>query len=252
MSEPQFSISANGAVPFQIVKETQHFLVVYKPAGVVTQPGRKHEHDALLNGLFAQYGKALQNLGKKRDFGLLHRLDRGTSGLVLVGLTPEGYDGLREQFVDRMIQKTYLALVHNAPQPPGGTEDTPIKEVRTNGRKRAVLGRGRGAKAASTRYSVLATSSKFSLLKCQPKTGRLHQIRVHMAHRGCPVVGDLDYGKRSPIDRRMGDGTLCLHAAQLDFRHPKSGRTVSAFAPLPDAMLRAIRQVGIKCPTKWC
>ena len=109
---------------YRIVKETPHFLVIEKPAGVVTQPGRKHQTDALLNGLFVKYGKALQNLGKKRDFGLLHRLDRTTSGLVLVGLSIEGYDGLRQQFVDRMIDKTYIALVHNTPQPAGGVEDT--------------------------------------------------------------------------------------------------------------------------------
>jgi len=252
MSEPQFSVPPNADVGFRVLRQTEHFLVIEKPAGLVTQPGRKHRHDALLNGLFAHFGKSLQNLGKKRDFGLLHRLDRPTSGLLLVGLTPQGYDGLREQFVDRMILKTYLALVHNTPQPPGGVEETPIREVRKNGRKRAVLDGGRGAKPASTKYSVLVKSSRFSLLKCQPKTGRLHQIRIHMAHRGCPIVGDREYGLRSPIDRRMGDDAICLHAAHLEFRHPVTGRRTSASSPIPQTMLSAIGQVGIKCPGKWC
>lgn len=251
MGDLQLSIKPNANVAFKIVKETPHFLVIEKPAGVVTQPGRKHQTDALLNGLFVKYGKALQNLGKKRDFGLLHRLDRTTSGLVLVGLSIEGYDGLRQQFVDRMIDKTYIALVHNTPQPAGGVEDTPIREVRVRGRKRAVLGLGRGAKDARTKYSVLVHSGRFSLLKCQPSTGRLHQIRVHMATRGCPIVGDLEYGKKTPIDRRMGADTLCLHAARLEFRHPLNGRRVTVASPLPGDMLAAIGQVGIKCPSKW-
>ena len=252
MLDPHFTVRPNPDVGFQLVRETKHFLIINKPAGLVTQPGRKHQWDSLLNGLFAHYGKALQNLGKKRDFGLLHRLDRPTSGLILVGLTIPGYDGLRQQFVDRLIGKTYLTLVHNTPQPPGGTEETPIREMRKGGRKRAILGYGRGAKEAVTKYGVIVHSGKFSLIKCQPKTGRLHQIRVHMAHRGCPVVGDTEYGKRTPIDRRMGEDALCLHAAQLDFRHPVSGKHVSANAPIPAAMLSAIGQVGITCPQKWC
>ena len=146
MSTPQFTVQPNPDVPFRILRETKDFLVVEKPAGVVTQPGKKHERDALLNGLFSQYGKALQNLGKKRDFGLLHRLDRQTSGLVLVGLTPDGYDGLRLQFMERQIEKTYLALVHGCPQPAGDVEQIPIREIRVNGRKRATLGGGRGAR----------------------------------------------------------------------------------------------------------
>ena len=251
MNMPQLTVKPNPDVPFRIVKKNEHFLIVEKPAGVVTQPGRKHHTDTLLNGLFAQYGKALQNLGKKRDFGLLHRLDRTTSGLLIIGLSIEGYDGIRQQFVDRLIEKTYLTLVHNTPQPPGGVEDTPIKEVRVKGRKRAVLGGGRGAQEARTKYSVLVHSGRFSLLKCQPQTGKLHQIRVHMANRGCPVVGDLEYGKKTPIDRRMGADKLCLHAARLAFRHPITGRLVTAASPLPTAMLAAISQVGMTCPKKW-
>ena len=251
MSTPQFSIDPNEDVPYRILRATEDFLVIDKPAGVVTQPGKKHQHDALLNGLFAEYGKVLQNLGKKRDFGLLHRLDRQTSGLILVGLTPEGYDGLRQQFMDRRIEKTYLALVHGCPQPAGDTEKTPIREIRVGGRKRAALGGGRGAKEAVTKYSVLAGSGRFTLVKCHPKTGRLHQIRIHMAHRGCPIVGDTEYGLKTPIDRRVGKHSICLHAAQLEFRHPRTGKRVSVKSPVPDALHRAMGQVAIKCPRQW-
>jgi len=251
MTTPQLSIHPNPEVPFTIIRETKDFLVVNKPSGVVTQPGKKHERDALLNGLFAQYGKSLQNLGKKRDFGLLHRLDRQTSGLVLVGLTPEGYDQLRIQFMERKIEKTYLALVHGCPQPAGDVETIPIREIRVNGRKRASLGGGRGAKEAITKYSVLAGTGRFTLVKCQPKTGRLHQIRVHMAHRGCPIVGDLDYGLKTTIDRRMGKKAICLHAAQLSFRHPITSKKLTLKSPVPHALEKAMGQVAIRCPRQW-
>lgn len=251
MNQPQFSVSPNPDVPFEVIREDRHFLVVYKPAGVVTQPGVKHEHDALLNGLFDRYGKKLQNLGKARDYGLLHRLDRPTSGLLLIGLTPEGYDGLRLQFGDREIEKTYLALTHGAPQPPGGQVTLPIREEKVRGRKRASLRPGRGAKEALTRYSILTRSGRFSLIKCHPKTGRLHQIRVHMASLGCPIVGDTDYGKREPIDRRLGPDAHCLHAAQLSFRHPVRGRKLTVKAPFPEFMESIASRVAIECPPKW-
>jgi len=251
MNEPQFSVSPNPDVPFRIVREDKHFLVVSKPVGVVTQPGIKHEHDALLNGLFARYGKRLQNLGKSRDYGLLHRLDRPTSGLLLVGLTPEGYDGLRMQFGDREIEKTYLALVHGAPHPPGGLVDFPISEQRIKGRKLASLTVRKGAKEAVTKYSILTRSGRFSLVKSHPKTGRLHQIRVHMASLGCPIVGDSDYGKREPIDRRLGANAHCLHAAELTFRHPVKGRRLTVTEGMPEFMNDIAQRVAIECPKKW-
>ncbi len=251
MTSPHFSVHPNPSVPYTVVRKDRDFLVVHKPAGVVTQPGAKHERDALLNGLFHEFGKSLQNLGKSRDFGLLHRLDGPTSGLILVGLTPDGYDGLRAQFGLREIEKTYLALAHGAPHPPGGTVAIPIREHRVKGRKRAALGDGRGARDAATRYSILARSGRFSLIKCHPRTGRLHQIRVHLASLGCPIVGDRDYGKREPIDRRLGRTMHCLHAAELSFKHPTRGRRISVSQGLPEPMENIVSRVGIECPQKW-
>ena len=153
--------------------------------------------------------------------------------------------------MERQIEKTYLALVHGCPQPAGDVEQIPIREIRVNGRKRATLGGGRGAKEAVTKYSVLVGTGRFTLVKCQPKTGRLHQIRVHMAHRGCPIVGDLDYGLKTPIDRRVGKKAICLHAAQLSFRHPVTSKRVSVKSPVPLHLEKAMGQVAIKCPRQW-
>ena len=184
MNQPQFSVSPNPDVPFEVVREDRHFLVVYKPAGVVTQPGIKHEHDALLNGLFDRYGKKLQNLGKARDYGLLHRLDRPTSGLLLIGLTPEGYDGLRLQFGDREIEKTYLALTHGAPNhladrspcPSGRESAWPCAGVSTS---------RRGAKERLLIF-ILTRSGRFSLIKCHPDRETSSDSRPY----GCTGLSD--------------------------------------------------------------
>lgn len=253
MSQPQLSVHPNPDVPCRIVHTDEDFLVVDKPAGVVVQPGKKHTRDTLLNALFASHGKMLQNLGKKRDFGLIHRLDRPTSGLVVVGLTHRGYDGIRAQFESRSVRKVYLAGVHGAPRPLKGTERTPIREQRRGGRKRAVLG-GRHARRAVTRYETLVRARGISLLKCVIETGRLHQIRVHMAHRGSPVIGDRDYGPRDALDKdfaRAVRGALCLHAAEIGFAHPVTGKRVRVRAPLPPAVVDFLNGRGLACPRRW-
>ncbi|MCA9542768.1 MAG: RluA family pseudouridine synthase [Myxococcales bacterium] len=252
---PQLSIPPNPGVRARTIHIDDDFIVVCKPAGLVTQPGHGHEHDALLNGLFATHGKQLQNLGKARDFGLLHRLDRPTSGLVLVGLTARGYDGLRAQFEARTLEKTYVTLVQGAPPAARGTVDLPIATVRRGGLKMARLGRSRGAKTAVTDYRVLAKAGGMSLVECQPRTGRLHQIRAHMAHLGCAVLGDRDYGPRSPLDadfrRACGKNAIFLHAGGLRFDHPVTGRRLTVVAPLPDELLAYLDARRVSCPRQW-
>lgn len=135
----QLSVTANANVPFDIVYQDEDLLVVHKPAGVVTQPGIKHQHNSLLNGLFYHFGKQLQNLGKKRDFGLLHRLDRGTTGLVIVGLSAIAYDQLRELFKQRQIRKEYLCIVEGIFKTTAGRCTWPISEQRVHGQKKAVV-----------------------------------------------------------------------------------------------------------------
>ncbi len=245
----QLSVEPNPRLGLDYAYADDDLIVVDKPAGVVTQPGRKHTRDTLLNGAFATHGKALQNIGKGRDYGLVHRLDRPTSGLVVVGLTQAAYDHLRAQFAERTIEKTYLAWVHGAPQPPEGTVRAPIREQRRAGRKRAVLGKGRGAKPAETTYRVLTRSRGLALVECRPKTGRLHQIRVHLAQRGSPVVGDREYGRRD--DRSLGKFRIGLHAARLVLRHPASGARLTVQSPVPTDLRRFSEQQGLVIPKRW-
>jgi 23S rRNA pseudouridine1911/1915/1917 synthase len=238
-----YSVYPNEDVLFDIAYADDALLVVEKPAGVVTQPGKKHMRDSLLNGLFARYGHPLQNLGEARQWGLLHRLDRDTSGLVIVALRQRAYDDLFDQFKNRRVKKTYWALVAGSPRTAQGVIQTPILEV-VGARKKAIAGR-RG-KPAITAFRVLAVGKGVSLVEARPKTGRLHQIRVHFAEMGCPVVGEDVYADRH---RLPAAGRLCLHAAGLSFVHPETRQRVTVRSPWPSDLVKTLRRVGIKPPT---
>ncbi|MBN2559684.1 MAG: RluA family pseudouridine synthase [Phycisphaerae bacterium] len=239
----EYSVKPNADVPYDIRHADDDLLVVEKPAGVVTQPGKKHEHDSLLNGLFADYGNALQNLGDARDWGLLHRLDKDTSGLVLVALRNRAYDHLRRLFEDRQVRKVYWAIVYGQPRPAQGVIQKPIAEI-AGSRKKAVI--RRDGKQAITAYRVLQHANEVSLIEAGLKTGRLHQIRVHMAAMGHPLLGESMYaGKiRLPVVPR-----LCLHAAALSFVHPGTGRRITVHSPWPKDLARTLKRLGLSAPT---
>jgi len=236
----RYTIRPNAGVSFEVVHADKNLLVVSKPAGVVTEPGRKHESDSLLNGLFCDYGKALQHLGEQRDWGLLHRLDKDTSGLVLVALTIPAYEHLLEQFKRRQVRKVYAAIVAGRPDPPQGVIQQPIAEV-SGSRKRAVI--RRDGQQAITAYSLLRSGEGASLVEARPKTGRLHQIRVHMAWLGCPVLGDEMYGG---ADRSLPRAPrLCLHAGRISFIHPASGHRMELDCPCPADLARCMNRLGL-------
>ncbi|MCC7313868.1 MAG: RNA pseudouridine synthase, partial [Planctomycetes bacterium] len=140
MTSYHLSIRPNPSVPFEVRHADPDLLVVYKPSGVVTQPGKKHAHDSLLNGLFVEYGNALQNLGEARGWGLLHRLDKDTSGLLLVALRNRAFENLLDQFKKRKVAKIYWAIVRGTPRPAQAVIQDPIKEV-VAARKKAVIAR---------------------------------------------------------------------------------------------------------------
>ena len=240
----QLSITPNQRVVFDVLSEKQDYLVVSKPAGLSTQPGIKHSADTLLNGLFSVYGSALQNLGKKRDFGLLHRLDLATSGLLLVGRTIEGYDDLRAKFEKREVEKIYLAIVHGHLRHSGRVEH-PIREVRLKGEKTAQLGPHPKAKSATTSFHPLDSSGGFSLVRCRIQSGRLHQIRIHLASLGHPIVGDFRYGRRSGQDKLLGRNRIGLHAFSLGFIPPRQLRAVHVKCPLPRDLQGFMAKIGL-------
>ncbi len=245
----QTSIEPNDRVRFSVVHADPGFLVVDKPSGVVTQPGKGHETDSLLNGLAATHGSLLRNLGAARDWGLLHRLDREASGLLLVGLRPRAYDALRAAFEERRIEKRYWAIAFGKPPKDAGVIRAPIREV-TSGKARMKMAQVTragtpGAQRAVTAYRVLDSTGKASLLECRLGTGRLHQIRAHLEWLGCPVLGDGLYGARTPGARAA---RLALHACHLAFEHPETGAPVSVWSQWPADLGGLLRRVGLHRP----
>lgn len=237
-----YTVAPNPDVPFKIAWQDDTLLVVEKPGRIVTQPGKKHEHDSLLNGLFCEFGNALQNMGRDRGWGLLHRLDKDTSGLVIVAMRPRAYAGLREQFEKRRIKKRYWAIVNGVPRPAQGVIQKPIAEV-VGTRKRAVI--RRDGKPSITAYKVLESKDGVSLIEARPKTGRLHQIRVHMSEMGCPVLGDRVYAGKEPMPDVV---RLCLHAAELSFVHPETMKRITVQSGWPKDLRKTLSRFGLREP----
>ncbi|MCC6971570.1 MAG: RluA family pseudouridine synthase [Phycisphaerales bacterium] len=249
---PTFSVQPNDKVTFKVLFEDDALVVVNKPPGTVTQPGLAHEDDSLLNGLFARFGPALQNLGQSRDFGLLHRLDRATSGLLIVALRADSYDHLRAQFENHTIKKFYWAVVKGAPKEPKGVLRMPIAEDHTRDLSHRPTGKprlariSRAGKPAITAYRVLETSRVASLVECRLLTGRLHQIRVHLDAIGCPVLGDDLY---APPGVRDAAPRLALHSHRVVVDHPLTGATVDVHSPWPGDLKGLLKKLGLTKPT---
>ena len=248
MNTPSGQIQPNERVTFSIRHQDEDLLVVEKPARVVTQPGVGHEHDTLLNGLFAKFGAQLQQLGQARDFGLIHRLDRETSGLLVVALTARGYDGMRALFEQREVSKYYWAICHKAPKEPQGVIKKPIaEEVRRKDRYTSIKFAkvSNQGKPAVTAYRVLASNEIGALIEARPVTGRLHQVRVHLDLIGCAVLGDPQYG---PNLVRKASPRLSLHAHRLVFDHPISGEHIDIETRFPRDLKSTLSKLKLPAP----
>jgi 23S rRNA pseudouridine1911/1915/1917 synthase len=247
-----FSVQPNEHVAFKVHHEDDDLVVVEKPARLVTQPGLGHESDTLLNGLFATWGTKLQNLGRERDFGLLHRLDRETSGLLLVALRARAYDAMRDAFANRAVRKLYWAIVAKAPEPASGVITLPIAEFEgtvggRRGKAKKLARVSSAGKPAVTAYRVLDASHLGALLECRAVTGRLHQIRVHLEAIGSPILGDGLYAPRGVSD---ASPRLALHAHRLVFTHPVSGTKIDIEAAMPTDFKGVLKRLGLKRPAK--
>jgi len=241
-----FLVAPNPEVPFRVVYEDEHLVVVDKPAGVVSEPGIGHKLDTLLNGLIARYGEALDLLGPRYDFGMVHRLDRDASGLVVVARSREVQRALAAQFRRRSVDKRYLLLVWGDLTPAAGEVRLPVARTRRGGRAVGMVG-GPGARQALTRYRVIERFGFATLVEARPVTGRWRQIRLHFSAIRHPIAGDTEHGDPAANDelrRRCGLDRLFLHATRLRFRHPANNRWVAFTAPLPrelDVVLRRCR-----------
>lgn len=251
---PQFSVEPNPNVRFTIRYHDDHVVVVDKPHGMVTQPGKGHDSDTLLNGLFAQqnWGIRFQKLGAVRDFGLLHRLDRETSGVLIAALSPEAYDALRKQFELREIRKFYWAVCSKCPKAESGVIKKPILEV--TGHAQADLYDSRTVKVARihpagkpalTAWRVLSGNNLGALIEARPVTGRLHQVRVHLDAIGCPILGD---GFYAPAHTRGISPRLALHAHRVAFTHPITGAEVDVVSPFPKVLRNVLTKLKLANP----
>ncbi|HET8578377.1 MAG TPA: RluA family pseudouridine synthase [Methylomirabilota bacterium] len=228
------------AIPLRIVFEDEHVLVVDKPAGMVTHPGPGQRTGTLAAAALA-HAPQMAGVGGPRRPGIVHRLDKGTSGLIVLAKTPQAYESLTAQLARRAVSRRYLALVHGSMPRAEGVIDAPIGRDPRSRVRMAVTAEGRG-KRAITRFRVLERLRGVSYIECRLETGRTHQIRVHLASLGHPLLGDATYGRRelrTVSDQELGvliaalDG-VALHAAGLSFLHPATGQLVEFSSPLPN------------------
>ncbi len=224
--------------PLTIRYESDQVLVVDKPAGLVVHPGAGHRNDTLASVLIHHY-PSLAELGEEHRWGLVHRLDRDTSGLLLVGKTATAHGDLQQQLKRRSIQRTYLALVQDRVEPATGTVEAPIGRDPDHPTRMALRQDGRFAR---THYRRLATWNEVSLLEVKLDTGRTHQIRVHLSSIGAPLAGDRTYGWRR--GGRMAIDRVWLHAARLTFVDPAVGQEATVQSPLPAELVAALRGLG--------
>lgn len=222
-------------ISLKIVYEDGDLLVIDKPAGLAVHPGAGRKAGTLANALAFHFQQiSSEQWPDPERPGIVHRLDKPTSGLLVVAKTPEIHRRLSEQFSRRQVRKTYRALVHGIPKPQQGELSWPIGRDRRRRTRMSVQPAGR---PALTAYEVEKQVGPFSLLRVDLHTGRTHQIRVHMAHAGHPVVGDSVYGTRSTRKQELallgGDTRMFLHAARLEFRHPSTGKLLRFRSPLP-------------------
>lgn len=241
-------------IPFPILYEDADLLVLDKPAGLVVHPAPGNVDGTLVNALLAHCGDALPGIGGERRPGIVHRLDKDTSGLMVVAKTDATLAALSAAFACRDIDRAYLALVWGVPTPSAGAIEGAIGRDPRERKRMAVV--THGGKPALTRYRTLAAHPPaVALLECRLATGRTHQIRVHLASRGHPVVGDPLYLRRipaaartlpEPLRRRLLDfPRQALHAARLGFVHPRTGETLTFTSPPPPDMATLLDALGI-------
>ena len=228
-------------IPLDIVYEDGDLIVLNKPKGLVVHPAAGHWSGTLVNALLHHCRDSLSGINGALRPGIVHRIDKDTSGLLVVAKNDFAHQNLAAQLQDHSLAREYVCLVTGGMRADSGTVDAPIGRHPTDRKRMAVVADGR---PAVTHWQVLERFSGYTLLKCRLETGRTHQIRVHMAHIGHPIVGDMVYGRKKP---ELGQDTQCLHARAITFRHPRSGETVTLTCPLPpylEALLRQLRAKG--------
>ena len=226
-------------IALDIVHEDDHLIVVDKPAGMVVHPAAGNFDGTLVNALLHHCAGRLSSIGGVARPGIVHRIDKDTSGLLVVAKTDVAHEGLSAQFAKHSIDRRYQAIVAGIPNPPSGSVDAPLARSSVNRQKMAIVEEGRG-KRALTHYRLVKPLRESALVECRLETGRTHQVRVHMSSIGNPLLGDQVYG-RSKINHRDLLNQLefkrqALHAAELGFIHPVSKENLSFKSAIPSDM----------------
>ena len=222
----------------EIVYEDEDVLVINKPKGLVVHPAAGHQDDTLVNGLMYAMGDNLSGINGELRPGIVHRIDKDTSGLLAVAKNDYAHTMLASQLKDHSMARTYECIVVGSFREDSGTVDAPIGRHPTDRKKMCVT--ERNSRHAVTHWEVVKRYRGYTHIRCKLETGRTHQIRVHMAHIGHPILGDMVYGRKKP---ELGQDSQCLHAGALCFRHPRDGRPVLVFAPLPDYFTEVIEKL---------
>ena len=236
--EPREVDVAPTEMPLDIVYEDQDVVVINKPKGLVVHPAAGHQDDTLVNGLLYAMGDSLSGINGELRPGIVHRIDKDTSGLLAVAKNDLAHTVLASQLKDHTMARTYEAIVCGTLKEDSGTVDAPIGRHPTDRKKMCVT--ERNSKPAVTHWEVIRRYRGYTHIRCRLETGRTHQIRVHMAYLGHPILGDTVYGRKKA---ELGQDSQCLHAGALCFRHPRDVRPVMVFAPLPDYFQKVLEKL---------
>lgn len=236
--EPEKTDTAAEDIPLDVVFEDEDVVVVNKPKGMVVHPAAGHSGGTLVNALLHHCGDSLSGIGGEKRPGIVHRIDKDTSGLIIAAKNDEAHRALAAQLKDHSLSRVYEALVIGKIKTDGGTIDAPIGRHPTERKKMAVT--SRNSRSAVTHYEVLARNNGLTHVRCRLETGRTHQIRVHMASIGHPILGDTVYGRKKPEPGLQGQ---CLHAKELRFVHPRTGIPVSVSCELPDYFVKILSKM---------
>ena len=236
--EPKAVDIAPKEIPLDIVYEDDDLLVINKPKGLVVHPAAGHQDDTLVNGLLYALGDDLSGINGELRPGIVHRIDKDTSGLLAVAKNDLAHTMLASQLKDHSMARTYEAIVCGVLKEDSGTVDAPIGRHPSDRKKMCVT--QRNSKPAVTHWEVVRRYRGYTHIRCKLETGRTHQIRVHMAYIGHPILGDTVYGRKKP---ELGQSSQCLHAGVLCFAHPRDGHPVMVFAELPQYFKEVLQKL---------
>ena len=237
LPEPEPIDAVPQDIPLDVVYEDADVIVVNKPSGLVVHPAPGHPDGTLVNALLYHCGESLSGVGGALRPGIVHRIDRDTSGLIIAAKNDAAHQSLAAQLKDHTLARTYECIVTGNLREARGTVDAPIARDPRNRKRMAVVSGGRDA---VTHWEVIARYPGYTHVRCKLETGRTHQIRVHMAYLGHPILGDMVYGAKKPVPGLTGQ---CLHAVELRFLHPRTGEAVELRCPLPEEFQTMLRKI---------